>query len=30
MNVRTPAKRGYTLASIGLYLDALIAPETTP
>jgi len=29
MNVRTPAKRGYTLASMGLYLDPLTALENT-
>ena len=27
MNVRTPANRGYTLASMGLYLDLVTALE---
>jgi len=29
MNVRTPANRGYTRASMGLYLGLLTPPETT-
>jgi hypothetical protein len=29
MNVRTPANRGYTLASMGVYLDLVTALEPT-